>query len=107
MKVVLQVVTKANVIIDCKVHNEINNGYVLLVGIGKEDNEEKVKEIANKISKLRVCADSDGKTNLHITWRFFSSAVPRPKGGTTSGKRRWNSGMWKTSNAEFVHVTMR
>lgn len=66
MKVVLQVVTKANVIIDNKVYNEINNGYMLLVGIGKEDNEEKIREMANKISKLRVCADENGKTNLDI-----------------------------------------
>lgn len=66
MKVVLQVVTKANVTIDNKVYNQINNGYVLFVGIGKEDNEEKIKEIANKISKLRVCADENGKTNLDI-----------------------------------------
>ena len=69
MKIVLQVVNNASVKIDDKVYNEISNGYLLLVGIGKEDNEDKVKEMATKISKLRVCADENGKTNLdiHIT----------------------------------------
>ena len=66
MKVVLQVVNNANVKIDGKIYNEISNGYLLLVGIGKEDNEDKVKEMALKISKLRVCADEFGKTNLDI-----------------------------------------
>lgn len=66
MRVVLQVVNKANVVIDNKVYNEIDNGYLLLVGIGKEDNEDKIKEIAKKISKLRVCKDEKGKTNLDI-----------------------------------------
>ena len=66
MKVVLQVVNHANVIIDEKVHNEIGKGYLLLVGIGKEDSEEIVKQMATKISKLRVCSDENGKTNLDI-----------------------------------------
>jgi len=66
MKVVLQVVNNANVIIDGKIHNEIRKGYLLLVGIGKEDNEENVKMMATKISKLRVFQDENGKTNLDI-----------------------------------------
>lgn len=66
MRVVLQVVNKANVIIEGEIYNEIDNGYLLLVGIGKEDNEENVKLMANKISKLRVCQDANGKTNLDI-----------------------------------------
>lgn len=66
MKVVLQVVNNASVKIEGKIYNEISNGYLLLVGIGKEDNEDKVKEMATKISKLRVCADENGKTNLDI-----------------------------------------
>lgn len=66
MKVVLQVVNHANVVIDDKVYNEIGRGYLLLVGISKDDNESKVKELASKISKLRVFPDDNGKTNLDI-----------------------------------------
>ena len=66
MRVVLQVVNNASVSIDDKIYNKIEKGYLLLVGIGKEDNEEKVKELAKKVSKLRVFKDSNGKTNLDI-----------------------------------------
>lgn len=66
MKVVLQVVNNASVTIDNKIYNSINKGYLLLVGIGKEDDEIKVKEMAKKISKLRVFKDDNGKTNLDI-----------------------------------------
>ena len=66
MRVALQVVNNANVVIDNNVYNEIKKGYLLLVGVGKDDNEEKIKEMAKKISKLRVFKDDNGKTNLDI-----------------------------------------
>ena len=66
MKVVLQVVDKASVEVEGKLHNSINKGYLLLVGINKGDSDEKVKEMAAKISKLRVFKDENGKTNLNI-----------------------------------------
>ena len=66
MRVVLQVVDNARVDVEEKSHNQINKGYLLLVGIGKDDTEEKVKEMALKISKLRVFKDENGKTNLNI-----------------------------------------
>lgn len=66
MKVVLQVVDNAKVEVDGKLHNSINKGYLLFVGINKEDTIEKVKEMALKITKLRVFKDENGKTNLNI-----------------------------------------
>jgi D-tyrosyl-tRNA(Tyr) deacylase len=66
MKVVLQVVDSAKVEVEGKLHNSIGTGYLLLVGINKEDTLEKVKEMAVKISKLRVFKDEAGKTNLNI-----------------------------------------
>ena len=66
MRVVLQVVNNASVIVDKIVHSKIGKGYVLLVGIGKDDDEKNIKQMANKISKLRVCEDENGKTNLDI-----------------------------------------
>ena len=66
MKVVLQVVNHASVTIEDKIYNKIDKGYLLLVGIGKEDDISKVKEMATKIAKLRVCPDDNGKTNLNI-----------------------------------------
>ena len=66
MRVVLQVVNNASVAIDGQVYNQINDGFLLFVGIGKSDGEENVKAMAEKISKLRVFADENGKTNLDI-----------------------------------------
>ena len=66
MRVILQGVNKANVIINDQIYNEIETGYMLLVGIGKDDNEEKSKAMAKKISKLRVFKDENDKTNLDI-----------------------------------------
>lgn len=66
MRVILQVVNHSEVIIEGKLHNKIEKGYLLLVGIGKEDSEENVKSMALKISKLRVFHDENGKTNLDI-----------------------------------------
>lgn len=66
MKVLLQVVNHANVVINQKIHNQIEKGYLLFVGIGKEDTEVVIKEMAQKISKLRVLPDENGKTNLDI-----------------------------------------
>lgn len=66
MKTVLQRVTSAKVTIDEKVCGEIAKGYLLLVGIGKQDTEETVRSMAEKIKKLRLFEDENGKTNLSI-----------------------------------------
>lgn len=66
MRVVLQVVEKASVEVENKIIGKINKGYLLLVGIFESDNEEKVIKLAEKISKLRVFPDENGKTNLSL-----------------------------------------
>lgn len=66
MKVVLQVVNNASVTVNDKIHSSINKGFLLLVGIGNEDEENNVISMANKIAKLRVFKDEFGKTNLDI-----------------------------------------
>lgn len=68
MRVVVQRVKKAKVILDesGKVSGEINKGLLLLIGVGDNDNEEKVKLLSEKVSKLRVMADDEGKMNLSV-----------------------------------------
>lgn len=66
MKVVIQRVSKASVTIDNKCVGSIGQGLVLLVGIGKEDTREIVDKYVNKIIKLRIFADKEGKTNLSL-----------------------------------------
>lgn len=66
MKVVLQRVKKAKVIINNKVNGEIEKGYLLLLGIGKGDNCETAEKMVEKINKLRLFEDENGKTNLSL-----------------------------------------
>ena len=66
MKIVLQRVLEAKVEIDGKTQGEIGKGYLLLVGISNEDNQEIADKMIEKIARLRIFEDSNGKTNLSI-----------------------------------------
>lgn len=66
MRILLQRVKKASVTVDEKVVGAIGQGYVLLVGVGHEDNEEQAAWLAQKVAGLRVFEDDDGKFNLSI-----------------------------------------
>lgn len=44
----------------------IDNGYVILLGIGPQDTEQVAEKMWNKIKKLRIFEDDDGKTNLSL-----------------------------------------
>lgn len=66
MKVVLQRVKSASVSIEDVVVGAINQGYLLLVGVGPDDKIEDVQYLARKISGMRIFSDEDGKMNLSI-----------------------------------------
>lgn len=66
MKIVLQRVLEANVTVDSKIISQINQGYVILVGIEEEDSEEDADWFAKKVSNLRLFSDNEGKMNIDI-----------------------------------------
>lgn len=66
MKVVIQRVLNASLSIDQRVCSSIGKGYLLLVSFTNGDNEEISKKMAEKISKLRIFDDENGKTNLSV-----------------------------------------
>ena len=66
MKFVLQRVLEAKVDVDGKTVGEIGKGFLLLVGVSNEDNKEIADKMIEKVSRLRVFKDSEGKTNLSI-----------------------------------------
>ncbi len=66
MKFVLQRVLEAKVDVDGKTVGQIGKGYLLLVGVSNEDNKEIADKMIEKVSRLRVFKDSEGKTNLSI-----------------------------------------
>ena len=67
MKIVLQRVTEAKVEVDGEVKGQIGKGYLLLVGVVAEDTVEIADKMIEKISRLRIFQDSEGKTNLGIS----------------------------------------
>ena len=67
MRVVVQRVAEASVTIEGSLHAKIGQGYVLLVGLTAGDTLENAKWIANKIAKLRVFPDENGKMNLSLS----------------------------------------
>lgn len=67
MKVVIQRVKHASVTIEGELRSSINRGFLLLIGIGKEDTKETVDKYLDKILKLRIFDDEEGKTNLSLS----------------------------------------
>ena len=66
MKIVLQRVKEATVTIDGNKVGEIGKGYLLLLGVSNDDTREIADKMIEKISRLRIFEDSEGKTNLSI-----------------------------------------
>ena len=67
MRVVIQRVSEASVLINQEIIASVKNGLVVLVGIEKEDTNEDSLWLANKISQLRIFSDKDEKMNLSIS----------------------------------------
>ncbi|MDA9471526.1 D-aminoacyl-tRNA deacylase [Enterococcus sp. 5H] len=66
MRVVIQRVSQAEVVIDNQSVGKIERGFMILVGIHEEDGPEDAAYLVRKISKLRVFEDEAGKMNLGI-----------------------------------------
>ena len=66
MRAVVQRVTNADVKIDGRVSGKIDNGLLVLLGVGNGDTEEDMKYIADKIIKLRIFSDENDKMNLSL-----------------------------------------
>ncbi|MBQ6368109.1 MAG: D-tyrosyl-tRNA(Tyr) deacylase [Erysipelotrichaceae bacterium] len=66
MRLTVQRVSEASCTVDGKQISEIGPGYMLLVGFSVDDNEAIAKKMAQKVAKLRVFSDEEGKMNLDI-----------------------------------------
>lgn len=66
MKLVIQRVKKANVVVENKVIGEINNGFLVLIGIAPTDTKEIADFLVQKLIHLRVFEDENRKMNLSI-----------------------------------------
>jgi len=66
MRAVLQRVSRAKVTVDGRITGEINRGLLILLGIGKTDDEATADRLLDKVIKLRVFDDEDGRMNLSL-----------------------------------------
>ena len=66
MKAIIQRVTHASVTADGKTVGEIGKGYMILFGAAQGDTDADCEKLSDKISKLRIFADENDKTNLSI-----------------------------------------
>lgn len=66
MKAVVTRVKRASVSIDGEVRGAIGQGFLVLLGVGPEDDEEITKKLADKVAHVRVFSDEAGKMNLSL-----------------------------------------
>ena len=67
MRAVLTRVTSASVTIDGQVVGQIGKGFLILLGVGPEDDEATCRYLAEKALGLRVFEDENGKMNLGLS----------------------------------------
>ena len=66
MIVVVQRVKSASVLVDEKIIGKIDQGYLILLGVAKDDTEVDAQFLADKISTFRIFSDGDKNMNLSI-----------------------------------------
>ena len=66
MRFVIQRVNNAKVTVDGNVTGSIGKGLLIFFGAGQNDTEDMLEKFKDKIVKLRIFADEDGKTNLSV-----------------------------------------
>ena len=66
MKIIIQRVKKAQVSIEDQVYGQIQQGLLLLVGVGPEDQKEDLDYAVRKLVNMRIFSDTEGKMNLSV-----------------------------------------
>lgn len=66
MKFIIQRATHANVVVNGNEIGKIGRGFMVLIGVSKDDNETIADKMVDKMIKLRIFEDENGKTNLSL-----------------------------------------
>ncbi len=66
MIALIQRVTHASVIVGEKIIGQIGSGLLVLLGVEKDDDEQKAKRLCEKVLGYRIFSDDQGKMNLNV-----------------------------------------
>lgn len=66
MKFVIQRVLESSVTVDGETIGSIGKGFMVLIGVGKEDTKEIADKMVKKLIGMRIFEDENGKTNLSL-----------------------------------------
>ena len=67
MKFVIQRVSHASVTVEGAITGEIENGFLVLIGVENSDTKEIADKLVKKMVGLRIFEDAEGKTNLSLS----------------------------------------
>ena len=67
MKIIVQRVKEASVTVGNEITGDIEQGLLLLVGIHEDDTDDQLKWMCEKILKLRIFEDDEGKMNRSVS----------------------------------------
>jgi D-tyrosyl-tRNA(Tyr) deacylase len=67
MKLLIQRVTQASVVVDGSEISKIAQGLLVFIGIAEQDDESQIDWLVNKLIKLRIFEDDQGKMNLSLS----------------------------------------
>ena len=66
MRAIVQRVKKSELYVNNELYSKIDKGFLVLLGVTDTDTEDDMKALADKILKLRVFEDENGKMNLGL-----------------------------------------
>ena len=66
MRAVLQRCARAEVRVDGRVVGSCGRGLLVLLGVGRDDDDATAAGLARKVAELRIFDDADGRTNLSL-----------------------------------------
>ena len=66
MKFIIQRVTEASVSVDEQPVGNIQQGYLILIGVSDADTQAEADRLVRKMLNLRIFSDENGKTNLSL-----------------------------------------
>ncbi len=66
MRLLIQRVKEASVVVDDKIISKIDKGLLVFIGIAEDDDESSLEWLVNKVLNLRIFEDNQGKMNLSL-----------------------------------------